>query len=544
MGLKSFFRNNLHFFLLFSIFFICELIVNPLGEFPLNDDWSYTKSVLILNDTGHYQPGDWGAMTLFTHLIWGFSYCKLFGFSFFILRLSTLISSLIGTCILFNLIYDSTNNKLIAYTGSLSLLFHPLYFNLSNTYMTDVNFTTLILVGCHFAYNFLKTKKNIWLLPFALVSIAVVLTRQYGIILPTSLFLITVLKYKTSLLSVAVTLGIIILSITVLNVYENNLKNILSENAAYKFSSNVKLFDSQFWEVVKYNTKTRYASLITQILIYTAPVLLIFMPAIITRIKIKGFALSILISAYITYNFFNEPYYNTGNVFGNMYLGAETFYETLKPDADKIRHTHSEQFAFFFKIFQFILLTIVLALLQIILIHGLFSKKLKSIINPWPLFIFVLFGLYVFMLMITESYFDRYHIPLIILCILSITWILKNYPVKLIWSIIPLFVFFYVSVFGTKDYLKINEKKWEAYHYLKAINIAPNKINGGFEINCWNDGNITWWTDFMDLKKYDYLIQHSQEKGFVPFREFQFQRYFPYKMDKISIFVKDSLDQK
>lgn len=541
--LKSFFRNNSHFFYLLIIFFICELIVNPLGDFPLNDDWSYSKSVLILTTKGNYQPGDWGAMTLFTHLFWGYGFCKLFGFSFFVLRLSTLISSFIGVLTIYHLINTTSKNKFLAYIGSITLLLNPLYFNLSNTYMTDINFTTLILLGCFFAYQFLNTQKVIWLLPYSLVSILVVLTRQYGIILPISLFFVILLRRKSSLISIGMTFGIIILTFSALNLYESYLKNILSKEAAYKFSGNINVFNFKFWDLVKYNFETRYASIFTQLLLYSSPILLVFLPSIINKMQVKVLAISLLISVYFTYNFFSEPSFTIGNVFGNMFLGAETFYEKLKPDTNQITHTHSEQFALFFKIFQFVLITIVVALLQVLIVDGLFLKKAKSITNQWALFLIILFSMYVFMLMITESYFDRYHIPLSALYILGIAWSLKNYSTKLIWAFIPLVIFFYISVFGTKDYMKVNEKKWEAYHYLKTINIDPSKINGGFEINCWNEGKLTWWSDFLTLKNYDYLIGYRQEKGFTPYREFEFQRYFPYKMDKISIFVEDSLNR-
>jgi len=50
-----------------------------------------------------------------------------FGFSFFVLRLSTLVSSLIGLLVLYKLVSEISKNKLLAFAASLVLLFNPVY---------------------------------------------------------------------------------------------------------------------------------------------------------------------------------------------------------------------------------------------------------------------------------------------------------------------------------------------------------------------------------------------------------------------------------
>ena len=44
----------------------------------------------------------------------------------------------------------------------------------------------------------------------------------------------------------------------------------------------------------------------------------------------------------------------------------------------------------------------------------------------------------------------------------------------------------------------------------------------------------------MGLEGYDYLIQFKSEDGFKLYKEYEFQRYFPYRKDKINIFVRTS----
>ncbi len=95
--MKIFFITHKYVLLFVTVFILSEIIVNPSGNFPLNDDWSYSKSVNILHNEGKYNIGDWGAMTLFTNLIWGFLFTKIFGFS-------TIVSSLIGILVLNKLV--------------------------------------------------------------------------------------------------------------------------------------------------------------------------------------------------------------------------------------------------------------------------------------------------------------------------------------------------------------------------------------------------------------------------------------------------------
>ena len=86
--------------------------------------------------------------------------------------------------------------------------------------------------------------------------------------------------------------------------------------------------------------------------------------------------------------------------------------------------------------------------------------------------------------------------------------------------------------------MEINSEKWSAYSYLREQKIPADSISAGFEINCWNEGRLNWWYEFTDLKKFPYLIQFRQPKGYVKMKQYPFNRTFPPKTDTINIFVK------
>ena len=119
---------------------LAAALANPFGEFPINDDWSWTIAVKRLLVEGEFHPLSWTAMTLLTHVLWGALFCKVFGFSFTTLRFCNLFTSLIGTVGVYLAVRQVTRGRWPAMVMALCLAFNPIYFALSLTFMTDVTF--------------------------------------------------------------------------------------------------------------------------------------------------------------------------------------------------------------------------------------------------------------------------------------------------------------------------------------------------------------------------------------------------------------------
>ena len=71
-------------------------IVNPVGEFMVNDDWAFVRCLESLmregrlETTGHGPSNAPGGPALITHLLWGLAFVKTAGFSLTVLRVSVL----------------------------------------------------------------------------------------------------------------------------------------------------------------------------------------------------------------------------------------------------------------------------------------------------------------------------------------------------------------------------------------------------------------------------------------------------------------------
>jgi len=244
----------------------------------------------------------------------------------------------------------------------------------------------------------------------------------------------------------------------------------------------------------------------------------------------------LLVAAAITWHLFAGDLYTSANIFSHMILGPETFYESFHGTRHNV-YPAFDTFMFYIKAFSSFLTMFVLLSGFITM---LLKNKWRTLFKPDVVFLITLVFAYAFMILITESYFDRYHIPLITMAVLLTAYLAKMYAVDLRLAIVPLVFWAWVSVAGTKDYMALNRQKWSAYNYLRHdLKIEPDKINGGLEVNCWNDSYSPGWRDFINLDSYPYLLQFNKEKGFVPLKAYEFQRYFPYKKDKIYIFVRE-----
>jgi hypothetical protein len=525
-----------YFLVLILVFIVSELIVNPIGDFPLNDDWSYGKALFYTNTEG-YTIGHFCAMSLFTHLMWGVVFTKIFGFSFTVLRISTMVSALIGLFLLNKLVVKITGNKLLGLVAGLLLLFNPVYFNLSNTYMTDVNFSTLLIVCCYCAFLFYESGKMIHLILFFLFSAGLVLIRQFGIIVPVcfmvSCFAVSKKKLPNLLFSFVGTTGVYL----VLKLYESYLSKILPPDSGYKSSGSIDYLSIEFWKLFCWYFELRYKTVLLYALVFVSPLAMVYIIPLAKRFK-WYYVLGVFIfcSMFVCW-LFNGVQFPWNNVLNNMSVGPETFYESL---ISKTSHNFSKSFASLLTGVKYVFSSLTLVTI-VLYFFSLFRQDESKIgLRPQVLFLVALFLSYCFMLFIAESFFDRYLLPIIIIMIILFSF-MKNRAEANYWLTGGVLIcFFYVSVFGTRDYFTLNRTKWEAYEYIKrAKNSSAEKINGGFEINCWNDGKNTWWSGFHELRYFDYLIQFRPEEGFKAVKSYEFQRYFPYKKDTITIFEKE-----
>lgn len=173
------------------------LLAWPRGDFPLNDDWAYAWSVRHLLETGELRISQWAAAAAIVPVYWGALFSQLAGgFSFTALRVSTLVFSLMSPVALFWLLRRVGIPRSAALLGVLTLLVNPLFVHLSYTFMTDVFYLGLMVVGLALYVGGIErdSARSLW--AASITSALAFLCRQLGLALPLAAVVVLVARKR------------------------------------------------------------------------------------------------------------------------------------------------------------------------------------------------------------------------------------------------------------------------------------------------------------------------------------------------------------
>ena len=167
---------------------VAIVLVNPLRETPMEDDWAYALTVSRLLETGEYAPHPWVASNMPAHAAWGAAFAKMGGYSFGVLRISTLTLFAAGLICFYGLCLEHGIAHRSAAALAMTLLASPLAFRFAFNFMTDVPYMAWS-VAAIFAYTRgWRTSSISWAVLGSLAAAAALLTRQFGVALLLGLF--------------------------------------------------------------------------------------------------------------------------------------------------------------------------------------------------------------------------------------------------------------------------------------------------------------------------------------------------------------------
>ena len=171
------------------IYVISAFLVDPRGEFPLNDDWSYSRSAFRFARENVIEVDEWCAPSLFGQALYGGLLAKLFGPSFTVLRLSTLILSCGLSLILWRTLQALNVDRIMSWIVVLAWIFNPIQFSLSFTYMTEIPFAFFTGLGLLAMVRYLETGRIASLVASASALGFSALIRQMAALFIAPLFL-------------------------------------------------------------------------------------------------------------------------------------------------------------------------------------------------------------------------------------------------------------------------------------------------------------------------------------------------------------------
>jgi hypothetical protein len=132
------------------------VLVSAPAEVPVVDDWTYAWSVEHFLHTGELRILEWSTVHPLAQILWGALFCWLLGFSFMVLRLSTLVLAWAGLLAFFLTLRELGSQRVLAGLGTLVLWCNPVFFVLSYSFMTDIPFVSVMNVAILFYVRWVK----------------------------------------------------------------------------------------------------------------------------------------------------------------------------------------------------------------------------------------------------------------------------------------------------------------------------------------------------------------------------------------------------
>ena len=522
-----------------AIWLLAILLVAASGNFPLNDDFSYGRSVLNLLEQGRLLYDSWLSMTLLTQVLWGAAFCKVFGFSFTVLRCSTLVLAWIGLLACYFLCRELGHGKKISTLAALTIAFNPFFFSLSFTFMTDVPFFTFCVLATLFYGKSFRSGKTGWIIAGTFFALAATFVRQLGLMLPLSFALAWLCREgfrPKSILTALIPAG---LTLALFLWYSNWLASVQDLPGGY--GNFQKLFkrigEEGFWNAAFYRTGILAAYLGAFLL----PVSLLLLPVLQRRLFhrkkwLTGIGLALLLATF-TAAWDKLPW---GNILYNAGIGPKL----LKDGYINLN---------LYPLLPMWALNVlkIIGLIGALLLFFLQSANLsipffqQHSLRPIQIFALTNLTLYFGFLVLDMHFFDRYFfqiLPFLLVIILPTENVfIKKSLLRAAIAVIVLQASFSIS--ATHDYLAWNRARWVALDYLtKEKNIAPNQIDGGFEFNGWHKPGPRdngpwkswWWVD-----RDDYVIAFGDLHRFSKEKGFPFVRWLPPGVDSVYVLKHD-----
>jgi hypothetical protein len=170
--------------LLVLLHFAMVAIVQPRGDFPVNDDWAFAQTVRWLLDEGRFRLSDWVPMDLVPQAYAGAAVATIWGFSFEALRHLTQAVALATLVAAYGWFRVAGLDAWSSFVASVVLAAFPAWPVLANSFMTDLYALAFALPAAALFAGTLRDGRMATWVPATLVTVAGVLERQVVLAIP------------------------------------------------------------------------------------------------------------------------------------------------------------------------------------------------------------------------------------------------------------------------------------------------------------------------------------------------------------------------
>jgi hypothetical protein len=512
------------------------IAVKPVGNIPLNDDWSYSLTVRTLLETGQFAPVGFTSMTLLGQTLWGALFCLPFGYSHTALRASTIVAGAIALAALALLLQNAGCSRRKTIAATLVLGFNPIWLVLSVSFMTDIEFAAYSILSTLFFCLYLRTRRTGVLLAGIAFALAAVSVRQLGLNLTMAIFVALALESRKDKRAIVLSaLGIVAsIALIVGLVLWLKARHALPAEASNSVASFGRALASPSILVTKVEQFTR--GILVHIGWFLSPVLLWRAPAMFAQYRLQPRGRQILLGA---------------AVIGLLWFVAMAAVRPLPLDWVTINDSglgphpvHSAPGTMpgpaplpkaFWMLMTFIAVAgATLMLLEVGLVVralvGALRKRQFDAAASLRAFLLLNAVIYLGPLFLA-GYFDRYLLvpTFALLALFTIEWQRSasvEPPAKPLkgtraFSAAALFALVLTGAYGvagTHDYMSWNRARWSLLDTLLSQGVKPAQIDGGEEFNgtYLYDPNyvITTTKSFWWVIDDEYVVQFAGQDGY------------------------------
>jgi len=536
---------------LLLVWAIIIAVVNPRGEFLVNDDWAFFKSLEAfralgrITVTGWGPPGAPGGPALLMHLLWGDLFSRIFGFSLTNLRIAVLTMGILGSCGLLLLLRIAGVRPWLALLGTLTVVANPLFLSQCFTYMTDVTFASLAIFAVLFLYLGVKKTSLAWIIAGLLLVLASVLTRQIGVVILLA-FLVTCWLHPAGAVLGRVKLCLLGLALVILPwlAYEASLVHLGSSPITqHQVMQNILEFPKEkgFPDYLVFIFSSLFFFALGYSAFFVSPLLsgrlLSYLRSRAFRYLIALFIiLVVLFELAIITDLLRPPIIFFGNILYNFGIGPILLKDTYILGIPRLAGISPAAY-YLLVSWAALALGVMLALFL-----GYVRQWRKTRFGGEDransfLHSLVLLAVLFYLGIITLTYFeDRYLIPVMIFLVI---WLTLDRAAALgeaetFWKMLLGFVMVIcLGVWSTcqvHDFMELKRSQKQAHDYaLRTLRANPCFMDGGFEFNgyyCYRNDfqprkGLSWWW----VSREDYLVTLGPLPGYRVLRIFLFQRY-------------------
>jgi len=460
-----------------AVFLAAIALIKPLGNFPLNDDGMFALPTFEFARTGHFHMTA-VPTAVRAQILWGALFVRLFGASFEVLRMATVVSAILALITINALLRLAAIPRAGRVLATLAIAFHPIFLWASCTFMTEVHFicATAVALYC-FARGLREERVGFLLAGGAAVAISWWI-RQTGVLTAIAAIAVVLFRRDRQWKRDALILAIPIIGFAVVAVaWPETLRG-----SAAVFGSFLDVWRDPLFHIedaVAMFYQHTFLPL-QETALWLLPLVAAGAFAVMRKFDWRIVAIAIVMSVGFIMSIRNHlpmPYYGrsgccenvAGDIFTNFGLGPPTTYDVF---------TGQQTYPFTLTFGTRIALTLFATFAAILFVTSLARGARKDVIF---LLSIAIAACQIASLYLTATYFDRYSLttawPLVIAGAIVTPWP-RAAQMR---AIVVLALIATFGILGINEYFSWQRARWTAYGELRRAGVKVTNVEGGME---------------------------------------------------------------